>query len=110
MIILVLLQQGKGADAGATFGGGSNSLFGAGGADTFLTKATTTLAFLFMATAFTLAIRGNAAAKVNSRLFKDAPKQVEASTSPANETAETTSPAESATPIEAPPTENAPTP
>lgn len=53
---LVLLQQGKGADAGATFGGGasSNSFFGAGGATDFITKLTTALAVLFMATSIML--------------------------------------------------------
>ena len=46
IIALVLLQHGKGADAGASFGGGSNVL-GAGGPAPLLVKATTTLAILF---------------------------------------------------------------
>ena len=46
IIALVLLQQGKGADAGASFGGGSN-VFGAGGPAPLLVKATTALAILF---------------------------------------------------------------
>ena len=42
LIGLVLIQQGKGADAGAAFGGGSSaSTFGASGAGSFLTKLTT---------------------------------------------------------------------
>src|SRR5215475_4567721 len=82
LVLIVLLQQGKGADAGATFGGGSNTVFGAGGADTVLTKVTTVLAFLFMATSFTLAIQGNwAAASGGGRLFRDAPVKSE-TTSP----------------------------
>ena len=46
IIVLVLLQQGKGADAGASFGGGSN-VFGASGPAPLLVKATTALAILF---------------------------------------------------------------
>jgi len=72
-VLLVLLQQGKGADAGATFGGGSNTLFGAGGADTFLTKATTVLAFLFMSTSFALALNAmpTSDGKNSTRLFQN---------------------------------------
>lgn len=55
LILLVLLQQGKGADMGATFGGGSNTLFGASGADNILTKVTTGTAVCFMATSLFLA-------------------------------------------------------
>ena len=50
LIAIVLLQQGKGADMGATFGGGSNTLFGASGADNLLTRVTTITAFVFMCT------------------------------------------------------------
>jgi preprotein translocase subunit SecG len=48
LIGLVLLQQGKGAEVGATLGGNSNSLFGAGGATTFITRLTTGIAISFM--------------------------------------------------------------
>jgi preprotein translocase subunit SecG len=54
LIALVMLQQGKGADLGATFGGGSNSLFGAAGANSLLLKVTTTVAVAFMATSLLL--------------------------------------------------------
>lgn len=54
LIILVLLQQGKGADMGATLGGGSNTVFGAGGATDFITKLTTGIAVAFMATSILL--------------------------------------------------------
>ena len=48
IIVLVLLQQGKGADAGATFGsGGSSSLFGASGSANFLSRATAICGTLF---------------------------------------------------------------
>ncbi|MBU2489928.1 MAG: preprotein translocase subunit SecG [Proteobacteria bacterium] len=56
LILIVLLQTGKGADMGAAFGGGgSQTLFGSTGASTFLTKATTFAAVLFMLTSLTLA-------------------------------------------------------
>lgn len=54
IIGLVLLQQGKGASVGVSFGGGSNTLFGASGAGNVLTKATTTCAVLFMITSLAL--------------------------------------------------------
>jgi preprotein translocase subunit SecG len=56
LIMIVLLQTGKGADIGAAFGGGgSNTLFGTTGASTFLSKATTVAAIIFMLTSLTLA-------------------------------------------------------
>ena len=56
LIMIVLLQTGKGADMGAAFGGGaSQTLFGTSGASTFLTKMTTGAAVIFMLTSLTLA-------------------------------------------------------
>jgi preprotein translocase subunit SecG len=56
MISVVLLQSGKGAEMGASFGSsGSQSVFGAGGGTTFLSKATTGAAVVFMLTSLTLA-------------------------------------------------------
>ncbi len=55
LIAIVLLQHGKGADIGVSFGGGSsNTVFGARGAGNFLTKLTTGAAIVFMITSFTL--------------------------------------------------------
>ena len=54
---LVLLQQGKGADAGASFGAGaSQTVFGASGSGNFLVKATTIAATIFFITSLSLAI------------------------------------------------------
>jgi len=54
--MIVLLQTGKGADMGAAFGGGSSqTLFGSTGASTFLSKATTGAAIVFMLTSLVLA-------------------------------------------------------
>lgn len=56
LIMIVLLQTGKGADMGAAFGGGgSQTLFGSTGASTFLSKATTVAAVIFMITSLLLA-------------------------------------------------------
>ncbi|MEX2209168.1 MAG: preprotein translocase subunit SecG [Myxococcota bacterium] len=56
LIVVVLLQHGKGADIGVSLGAGSsNTVFGARGAGNFLTKLTTVSAVLFMVLAFTLA-------------------------------------------------------
>ena len=56
---LVLLQRGKGADAGAGFGAGaSGTVFGARGSASFLSRTTATLAALFIATSLTLAYLG----------------------------------------------------
>ncbi len=57
IVILILLQQGKGADMGASFGGGgSQTLFGPTGGGNLLTQLTTILATLFFVTSFSLAI------------------------------------------------------
>ncbi len=53
---IVLLQQGKGADAGAAFGAGAaNTMFGSGGSASFLVKVTAWLAVGFFVIAFSLA-------------------------------------------------------
>ncbi|WP_305907176.1 preprotein translocase subunit SecG [Methylomarinum sp. Ch1-1] len=56
---LVLMQQGKGADAGAAFGSASSgSVFGAQGAASFLSRTTAVFATLFFATSLGLAVLG----------------------------------------------------
>ena len=55
LVALVLLQQGKGADAGASFGAGaSNTVFGGQGSSTFLSKFTATLSVGFFITSLGL--------------------------------------------------------
>lgn len=57
---LVMLQQGRGADAGAGFGGASSSVFGARGAASFLSRSTAIMATLFFITSLSLAyLAGN---------------------------------------------------
>jgi len=55
LVIVVLLQQGKGADVGAVFGGSSQTVFGASGAGNLLTKVTWAAAVLFFSTSIFLA-------------------------------------------------------
>ncbi|MGW8194373.1 MAG: preprotein translocase subunit SecG [Desulforhopalus sp.] len=55
LVGIVLLQHGKGADIGATFGGSSQSLFGTEGPLPLLNKITTAAAIIFMLTSVTLA-------------------------------------------------------
>lgn len=60
LIILVLVQQGKGADAGIVYGSGNaSSVFGASGSSSFLVKLTTFCAILFFATTLLLGMREN---------------------------------------------------
>ena len=56
LIVLVLIQRGKGADIGAAFGSGaSNTMFGSQGSASFLTRTTAVIATLFFVTSLTLA-------------------------------------------------------
>ncbi len=55
LICIVLLQHGKGADIGASFGGSSQSLFGTEGPVPLLNKITTLAAIIFMGTSVALA-------------------------------------------------------
>ncbi|QKQ24581.1 preprotein translocase subunit SecG [Candidatus Ruthia endofausta] len=67
LIALILMQHGKGADAGAAFGAGaSGSVFGARGANSFLYKLTASLAFGFFLTSLTLAYLATNDSDVNS--------------------------------------------
>lgn len=55
LIMIVLLQSGRGADMGAAFGGSSQTIFGSSGPTTFLGKMTTVIATVFMLTSLWLA-------------------------------------------------------
>ena len=76
LIMIVLLQTGKGADMGAAFGGGgSQTLFGSTGASTFLSKATTVAAIVFMLTSLILAYVSDQ--RVSKSVVTDMPAPVE---------------------------------
>lgn len=69
IIALVLLQKGKGAEAGAAFGAGaSGTVFGAQGSTNFLSRATAVLAALFFANCLALAYLGSQRATPTSLL------------------------------------------
>ncbi len=74
LIAIVLFQSGKGANMGAAFGGGSNTLFGGTGPASFLNKMTTIAAIVFMITSFTLAIVSSRG-KISSKVLENAPTQ-----------------------------------
>jgi preprotein translocase subunit SecG len=72
IIGLVLLQRGKGADAGAGFGAGaSGTVFGARGARTVLSRTTAILAVVFMINSLLLAYTGSRPAAVQSKTILD---------------------------------------
>jgi len=64
LILMVLVQKGKGADIGAAFGGASQTVFGPRGAASFLSKLTTGAAIIFMITSLGLAITTSKRASV----------------------------------------------
>jgi preprotein translocase subunit SecG len=78
IIGLIMLQQGKGADMGASFGAGaSQTLFGSDGSGSVLTKATAWLVVLFFATSFGLALIVNQKSAPVDDLGLDIPTPVE---------------------------------
>ena len=89
LIIAVLLQSGKSADlAGAFGGGGSQTVFGARGAATILSKATTICAVLFMLTSLGLWMLSARGAKSAVRGEETPPKEAAAVTETKKEPAE----------------------
>jgi preprotein translocase subunit SecG len=88
LIVVILLQAGKGADIGAVFGGGSGTVFGSRGAATFLSKLTTVMAVVFLLTSISLASISRS--KSESSILKTVPEnplQAETAPSIAPETA-----------------------
>ena len=99
LIMIVLLQTGKGADMGAAFGGGSSqSLFGSTGASTFLSKATTVAAVIFMVTSLALAYmssdRTGKSIMTNAPAPVSAPAASETKTDAAKSTPQTAAPSQ----------------
>ena len=74
IIALVLLQRGKGADAGAAFGAGaSGTVFGARGSASFFSRATAVLATAFFASSLTLAYLSSQRSEAPESLLEGAP-------------------------------------
>ena len=89
LVMIVLLQTGKGADMGAAFGGGSSqTLFGSTGASTFLSKATTAAAIIFMVTSLGLAYLSSH--RTGESVVTGTPVPVESQTAPGATTAPAT--------------------
>lgn len=119
LIGIILLQQGKGAEMGASFGaGGANTVFGAAGSGNVLTKTTTILAILFFAIALSISYFNAEPVDNSDAILDEAPTQqapaapsleaevpvsesggLEAEVPPTQE-AEATTPVETATPAE----------
>ena len=70
LILIVLLQAGKGAEMGAAFGGASQTIFGSAGAMGFLSKLTTVAAVIFMITSLLLTF---STTRRSSTIMKDRP-------------------------------------
>ena len=79
MIAAILLQAGKGAEIGATFGGSSQTIFGGRGATTFLAKFTAACAILFMVTSLSLAFLSKERSIGTSLTFPEPPPVAETS-------------------------------
>jgi len=95
LIMIVLLQTGKGADIGAAFGGGgSQTLFGSTGASTFLSKATTMAAVVFMFTSLGLAYMSGNQAGSSVMMEMNVPAAEEQQAEPESTPAPTPAPAE----------------
>lgn len=74
IIVLVLLQRGKGADAGAAFGAGaSGTVFGARGSSSFFSRATAVCATAFFVSSLTLAYLSSQGSTAPTSLLEDAP-------------------------------------
>jgi preprotein translocase subunit SecG len=87
LIMIVLLQKGKGASMGAAFGGSSQTVFGSAGATPFLHKITVAAAIIFMVTSLSLAFLFSRGA--SSSLMKGVAAPIEA---PVSQPAETPPP------------------
>ncbi|MCX7635876.1 MAG: preprotein translocase subunit SecG [Syntrophales bacterium] len=80
LILVVLLQAGKGASMGAVFGGSSQTIFGSSGPGTFLSKMTTVIAIVFMLTSLGLSYF---ATSKGGTLMKQTPKPTAPVSAPA---------------------------
>jgi len=87
LILVVLLQSGKGADLSSAFGGGATqTAFGARGPQSFLSKMTTVAAILFMVTSVALSMMSRKATEPSSVLEQTQGGAKPAATTPAKQT------------------------
>jgi preprotein translocase subunit SecG len=84
LVIFILLQQGKGADAGAAFGSGaSGTVFGAGGSANFLSRVTAVLATIFFILALAMAYLSHHTTATPQSIVERAAQQQVAAPQPA---------------------------
>jgi preprotein translocase subunit SecG len=103
IIALVLLQRGKGAEAGAGFGSGaSGTVFGARGTSTLFSKLTAVFAALFFATSLSLAYLGARPVSEPTSVLERAAQAAAAAKLPATAPAPLTTPAPATAPAPAP--------
>jgi preprotein translocase subunit SecG len=95
MIAAILLQAGKGAEIGASFGGSSQTVFGSRGPGTFLSKVTVGAAIVFMMSSLSLALLSKQANTSSTVIDLHTPTHHESSSTPAEETKTLTPSAES---------------
>ena len=111
LVAVIMLQSGNAADLAGAFGGsGSQTAFGPRGAATFLSRATTWCAIVFMMTSLTLSVKREptAASASSGSLLEQTQKAGTAPVTPATPPAQT--PANSAPPASAPASTPAPAP
>ena len=90
LIVIILLQPGKGGDLGSVFGGGSSdSVFGSSGALPFLAKLTRLLAIIFVITSLSLGYFS--VSKIKSTVISDVPPVEQNVSSPEESDTETSS-------------------
>src|SRR5712692_10476005 len=93
MVGVILLQSGKGAEIGAAFGGSSQTIFGARGANTFLGKLTAVTATIFMLTSLLLAIMSKQRNYSSTIGLDKPPESAPAAPSPASDSPAPAAPA-----------------
>lgn len=84
LILIVLLQTGRGAEMGAAFGGSSQTLFGGAGPAPFLSRVTTIAAVIFLATSLLLAY---VSVKPGSLVDRDIPVAPQQESAPVHDSA-----------------------
>ena len=97
MIVSILLQAGKGAEIGASFGGASQTVFGSRGPGTFLSKVTVGTAIIFMLSSLSLALLSKQANTASTVIDLHPTTHQESSSSTTEDSTTVTPPAESET-------------
>ena len=109
LILVVLLQSGRGGGLSSTFGGASTAVFGGRGAGDFMTRVTSGAAMVFFVTSFTLAtMSSRQRSAVEKALQSNKPAATDTTTAPADDN--TAEPTDKDVEKGAPPANTTPTP